>query len=449
MNLEKSEITRIINGKIFDEKLGFLDGEIWFDNNIIIDIKNTNRNEEKSSSQPFSPICEKSRNITRLNEYNSLEKINQVNTINANGGYIIPGLIDSHLHGADGYDVSDGTMEAIDGICTYELKHGITSVLPATMTLPVAQLETICVAVNQYQFSNTNLVSSKADTHNEPLIYPAHSTFLGLYLEGPFFSSEKVGAQNPLYLLKPDFELVKHLYSLSGNNIKVLSLAPELEGSMEFVDCCTKYLKDIQLSIGHTCADKYCASEAFAHGISRITHLYNAMSFADDIIEAGIKYANAPSPKAHSNQETSDDATVYAELICDGVHNDKARITRAFEEFGDDRIILISDSMRATGLPDGDYTLGGQPVTVRGRLATISNGAKAGSVTNLYECVKEAVYMGIPLESAIKAASYNPARALNLDNRIGALKTGMQPDIVILKEDLSIDSVYKKGFRII
>ena len=330
--------------------------------------------------------------------------------IDAEGLFAIPGLIDIHFHGCVGYDFCDGTQEAIRAIAEYEARWGVTSIAPATMTLGYDELAKI--------FTNA---ASYENSHGAELV--------GINMEGPYLSHAKKGAQNADFLMHPSVEHFRTMQKLSGGLIKMVAVAPEEPGAMEFI----KAVKDeVVVSVAHTTADYDIAAEAFRNGAKNVTHLYNAMP-----------------PFSHRNPgvigAAFDAEHVKVELICDGVHIAPSVIRATFKMFGDDRIILVSDSMRATGLQDGEYTLGGQKVIVSGNKATLEDGTLAGSTTNLMACMIKAVSMGIPLESAIKCASANPARQLGIYDEYGSLSPGKYADIVLLNPDLSINKVIIKG----
>ena len=210
--------------------------------------------------------------------------------------------------------------------------------------------------------------------------------------------------------------------------IKLVTIAPEAEGAME----CIKELKDeFRFSIGHTMADYDMACKAVEAGVDHVTHLYNAMCQGTH--------------REPSVSEAAADNNVFIELICDGVHVHPSVVRNAFRIYGDDRVILISDSMRATGISGGEYTLGGQKVHVNDTQATLEDGTIAGSITNLYDCMKKAIAMGIPTESAIKAATINPARSIGIDNVVGSIEAGKRADILIVDEDMKLEAVIISG----
>lgn len=336
--------------------------------------------------------------------------------IDASGCIAIPGLTDIHFHGCMGHDFCDGTREAIDAMAVYEASVGVTNIVPASMTLSQDMLLGIC---------------STAKAYREEGVQDKRAHFQGINMEGPFVSMAKKGAQNGAYIHKPDQEMFERLNEASGNCVKFLDIAPEEDGAMELID---KWHDRVVISLAHTCADYDIAREAFQRGASHVTHLYNAMN-----------------PYSHRAPgligAVADEEKVHVELICDGVHIHPAAVRTTFKIFGDDRIILISDSMRATGLEDGDYSLGGQYVKVTGNLATLKDGTIAGSVTNLADCMRTAVLkMGIPLESAVKCAAVNPAKCAGIYDSCGSITAGKYADVVLLdKEDLSLKQVILRG----
>ncbi len=331
--------------------------------------------------------------------------------IDATGLYAIPGLTDIHFHGCAGYDFCDGSMEALEAIGFYEASHGITTICPATMTLPEETLSVVCKMAAGY--SNTD-----------------RSILCGIHLEGPFLSEKKKGAQNAAYLHKPDIAMYERLNRASDNLIKIISIAPEEEGAMEFIS----ELKDkVILSLAHSTAGYEIAEEAFQRGISHVTHLFNAMP--------PFQHRD---PGVIGAAFDSNNCTV--ELICDGIHLHPSVVRASIQMFGEDRVIFVSDSMRATGLPDGSYSLGGQTVQVAQRKATLADGTIAGSVTNLFDCMKKAVKeFGIPLETAIKAAAVNTAKKIGIFTNYGSIEPGKVANILLLDQELNLNTVILKG----
>ena len=329
----------------------------------------------------------------------------------AEGGYIIPGLTDIHFHGCMGSDCCDGSIEAFRTIAAYELRQGITSITPATMTMPEDTLAQICRTVNGFSYEDG-------------------ADLCGLYMEGPFISADKKGAQNGSHIHTADTEMLQRLQDISGNKVRTVVVAPETEGAMEFI---RQNSGSINISIAHTTADYETSKKALSLGASQLTHMFNAMPPFTH---------RAPGPIGAA----ADDGDCMVELICDGVHVHPSVVRTAFRIFGDGRIILISDSMRAAGMADGTYDLGGQAVTVKGNLAVLKDGTLAGSVTNLMDCLRAAVRsMGIPLASAVKCAAVNPARAVGIIKDYGTLEPGKYANIVILNEALETKAILHKG----
>lgn len=346
----------------------------------------------------------------------SLAPSENESVLDADGLYAIPGLIDIHFHGCMGHDFCDGTVEAIDAITRYEASCGVTSVCPATMTVSPESLVQVMDA---------------ARTYNESPARPGQASLVGINMEGPFISEAKKGAQAAEHIRLCDEALFCSLQERSSGLIKLVDIAPENEGAMEFIDA----LHDkVTISLAHTTADYQTAKEAYDRGARHATHLYNAMPpFTHRA--PGVVGAAFDSPHCR------------AELICDGVHIHPSVVRATFQLFGDDRMILISDSMRAAGMEDGQYTLGGQDVAVKGKYATlVSDGALAGSVTNLMDCMRTAVKeMQIPLESAIACATMNPAKAIGIYDRYGSISTGKIANLVLLDQDLNLRQVIIHG----
>lgn len=334
--------------------------------------------------------------------------------LDASGLIMIPGLVDIHFHGCMGADMCDGTVEALDVITSYEASVGVTSVCPATMTIPRDEL--LCVMKNAGDYT-----------------YHGGAHLVGINMEGPFISPSKKGAQAAENIMHCDYEYFRELQDAANGLIKLVDIAPEEPGAFEFID---KAKDETVISIAHTAADYDTAKEAIEHGASHATHLYNAMPSLHHR-NPGVIGAVRDSQKCH------------VELICDGVHIHPSVIRATFAMFGAERMILISDSMRATGLEDGEYTLGGQPVTVRGNLATLHDGTIAGSATNLMDCMRFAVNeAGISLEEAIMCATANPAKEINIFDEAGSISVGKKADFVLLNNALDIVSVYIDGKEI-
>lgn len=330
--------------------------------------------------------------------------------IDASGLYVIPGLIDVHFHGCVGYDFCDGTQEALQHIAEYEAKCGITSIIPASLALLDDSLMEIFENARNY--------------HNQ-----SGAMLMGIHMEGPYLAPSKKGAHNEAYLKTPFVDHFRKLNKQSGNMIKILSIAPELEGAMDTIE---ELNSEVVISLAHTTAGYDLAMEAFHKGARHVTHLYNAMlPFSHR--EPGLVGAAFDTPDSK------------VELISDGFHVSPSVIRATYKMFGRDRIILISDSMRATGLENGEYTLGDLAVTVKNHKATLHDGTIAGSATNLMDCMKKAVSFGIPLEDAVTSATINPAKQTGIYDKVGSITTGKYANLVLLDKNLNVVSVILKG----
>ena len=326
--------------------------------------------------------------------------------IDAEGLLVLPGLVDIHSHGAAGEDFSDGNPEGLKKILQYEKRCGITSYCPTSMTFPKERLRQIFASIKGAQTEDG-------------------ATVVGINMEGPFLDPAKKGAHVEKWIAAPDVAFVRELNQDADGLVRLVTLAPNMDGAEEFIK---EMHEEVCISLGHTAADYDCASRAMKLGAHHVTHLYNAMQ-----------------PFGHRAPgligEAMDDPECMVELICDGYHIHPSAIRAAFRLFGPERVILISDSMRATGMENGTYELGGQEVTVKDRKAVLKDGTLAGSATNLYGCMCKAVEFGIPLEQAIMAATANPARSIGIFDRVGSIRIGKQADLLLVSENLELKRV--------
>ena len=326
--------------------------------------------------------------------------------IDAEGLLVLPGLVDIHSHGAAGEDFSDGNPEGLKKILQYEKRCGITSYCPTSMTFPKERLRQIFASIKG------------AQTEEEAKV-------VGINMEGPFLDPAKKGAHVEEWIAAPDAAFVRELNQDVDGLVRLVTLAPNMDGAEEFIK---EMHEEVCISLGHTTADYDCASRAMKLGAHHVTHLYNAMQpfghRAPGLIGAAM-----------------DDPECMVELICDGYHIHPSAIRAAFRLFGPERVILISDSMRATGMENGTYELGGQEVTVKDRKAVLKDGTLAGSATNLYGCMCKAVEFGIPLEQAIMAATANPARSIGIFDRVGSIRIGKQADLLLVSENHELKRV--------
>ena len=334
--------------------------------------------------------------------------------VDLGGATVIPGLVDVHSHGNSGADFSDGSLEGLRSMARWYAQVGVTSFAPASMTLPYDVLEKA--------FATARAV---ADEPQE-----GAARLMGIQMEGPYFSYKKRGAQNPDYLKEPDFEGFKKLYDGCGGLIRIVDVAPELPGAAEFTE---KASKLCTVSVAHTDSDYDHAKAVFDAGATHVTHLYNAMP-----------------PISHRNPgvipAAVENPNVRAELICDGYHIHPAAVRLAFSMFGGERMVLVSDSGRCAGMPEGSkFELGGQDAWLRGGVARLADGTIACSAASLWQCLVNAVRFGVKEEDAVRAATYNPACAISAQAQIGSIEEGKFADFLVCAPDYSTKTVYLSG----
>lgn len=316
--------------------------------------------------------------------------------IDAGGCRVIPGLIDVHTHGILGVDTMDANFESL---CRFYAQNGTTSVLPTTMTMDDNSLQKVC---------NSRSTFSGAQ-------------ILGFHFEGPYISEKYKGAQNEKYIKNPSVDEF-----LKFKNIKMITVAPEKYGCIDFIK---EISKNCVVCIGHTDCDYETASKAIENGAKCLTHIFNAMP---------ALHHRKPGPIG-----AAFDKNIYAQIICDGLHISPTMVRMAYNLFGEDRLILISDSLNCTGLPDGKYQSGGLEVFLKDGEARLKDGTLAGSSFTLWQCVKKAVDIGIPFESAVKMASETPAKLLSINK--GKIAEGYDADLLIIDDELNISSVIISG----
>ena len=337
--------------------------------------------------------------------------------IDLKGATVIPGLIEVHSHGNSGADFSDGDYEGLKAMARFYASCGVTSFAPASMTLP-------------YEVLAKAFATGKRLKEEAP---EGCARIMGIQMEGPYFSYKKRGAQNSDYLKEPDFEGFKALYEGCDGLVRIVDIAPELPGAAEFVE---KAKELCTVSIAHTDSDYDHAKAAIDAGVTHLTHLYNAMP--------GINHRNpGVIPAAVENKN------VRAEIICDGLHIHPAAVRMAFSMFGGARMIIVSDSGRCAGQPDGTtFELGGQMATLTDGVARLADGTIACSATNMYQCLLNCISWGIPEEDVIRACTYNPACALGAQDKVGSIEPGKLADFVICNADYSNRRVFIGGVEI-
>lgn len=331
------------------------------------------------------------------------------------GEIVVPGFIDEHIHGAMGSDAMDGTTEALNVIANAVASEGTTGFLATTMTQSPENILKAMGAVKEY-------VEKDVDEG---------AKVLGIHLEGPFISVKHVGAQPIQYVAKPEVETFDKYNKASGGNIKIVSLAPEVEGADELI----RHLAAIGVtaSAGHTDAGYNEMSRAIESGLKNVTHTYNAQK-----------------PLHHREVGTVGSAMLFDELrceaICDTIHLSVPAIKLLIKNKPHDKFVLITDSMRAKHLPDGVSELGGQEVFVKNGEARLKDGTLAGSILKMNHAVKNVVEKcGVSFTDAIDFATINPAKSLGLEDKIGSIKTGKNADFAVLDKDFNVTLTVRNG----
>lgn len=361
---------------------------------------------------------DKIENGSLLIEDGKIKKINPTNfdsdnILDANGLYISPGFIDVHIHGAGGYDTMDGTVDALNTIAKTIVKHGTTSFTPTTMTVSTKAIQKSMRVIKQLKEEGTD-----------------GANILGAHLEGPFVSPEAIGAQNPNYLLAPSISAYNEMVKDCEDAVISITLAPEVDGAKELI----KYLseKGVVCSIGHTKASYEQAMEAIKYGARHSTHLYNAMTPLNH--------------RAPGVVGAIFDSNITTETISDGIHISYPALRIAYKQKGTDKVLLVTDAMMACCMPDGEYSLGGQDVTVTNSAARLKSGSLAGSVLTLDKAVRN-VYKNsnYPLNEIVKMASYNGAKHCKVDDHKGLIKEGYDADLILFDDDINIEKVFVSG----
>jgi len=321
--------------------------------------------------------------------------------IDAQGLYLSPGFIDLQVNGGAGFGFEGGSCEEVRKIIAFHVAHGTTGLLPTTVT---ASIETVRAAIRSVKEAN-------------------HPAILGVHIEGPFISTRQKGAHNPQYILKPSIKEFERLVKGYEDFIKIVTVAPELAGATELI----ARIKEIEgiPSLGHSDATYAEAIKALDHGVALFTHLFNAM-----------REFHHREPGAVGAALECD---AMVELIADGVHVHPAAIRLLLKAIGIDRICLITDSISASGLGDGQYSLGGLDVFVKGAEARLADGTLAGSTLTMDKAVKNFTgFTGVSLPEAVRTASLNPATLLGIDERKGSIEEGKDADIIVFDEELTI-----------
>ncbi len=339
---------------------------------------------------------------------------NEITTI---GSIAAPGFLDVHIHGAGGHDVMEGTPDALQSIAKTIAVHGTTSFVATTVTANPENIYKAAQGISRY----IALQSEAADTRAE---------ILGIHFEGPFISPVRRGVHPVEWLKLPSEELLAKFIAAARGHARILTIAPELLGATPCIDAARK--SGMVVGIGHTDATCEQAFAAFHHGAHHAIHMYNAMRpFSHR--DAGVIGAVLTTPG------------VTAELIADGVHVEETAMRLLLQAKGAGGVILISDGISATGMPDGTYMLGSFEVTVSGGVCRNAEGKLAGSTLTLDRALRNIVALGASLSDALRMLTLNPATLLGIESKKGSLRAGADADIILLDDALNVTQVWTRG----
>jgi len=342
-----------------------------------------------------------------------VSEIGDAEVIDAQGKYVLPGLVDMHIHGYLGEDASDGSVEGIRIMAEGIAKNGVTSWLPTTMTVSYDELRAAFAAIRK--------VMDEGTEHGAEIV--------GINAEGPFINPSKKGAQAEDHIKPCDPDFISEYSDI----IKVFTVAPEMKGNMTAIRRIHKEHPELLISMGHTAATFAQAAKAVKAGVRHVTHLFNAQT-----------------PLAHRDPGVVGcalmDTRVSAELIADTFHVSKD-LFRMVAELKKDKLVLITDCTRAGGMPDGEYTLGGQPIFVNGIECRLADGTIAGSVLKLNNAVRNMHENNrrLPIYKAVNMASLNPAKAIGIADRKGSIECGKDADFCIADDDFQVSRTILRG----
>ncbi len=340
--------------------------------------------------------------------------INEGEIIDASGKCVLPGFVSIHTHGAVGEYAVDSDYDAVNKVSKFWATNGTTTFVPTTSTRSFDEVKRAMGAIAE-------AIERGCDG----------AAVAGVNMEGPYLSEKGRGGHNVELMRTPaefDFD---ELQKAARGNIKIVTLAPEIDGAVDFVK---KYGDKVCVSLGHSGANYDEAKAAFDAGAKLVTHLFNGM------------------PSIHHRNmgliEAAFDSSASVEIITDGVHINKSMVLMAIKMFGYDRIVIINDSMQGTGLSDGVYNFKGMVRVIKNGVGVTEDGRINGGTATILKCVKNVVKWGVPLEMAVKMATYNPAAAIGMEDKIGSIAEGKDADIVIASDALEIKNVFVKGRKI-
>lgn len=358
-----------------------------------------------------SALLLESGKISKIGKQSSLP--DEIQEIDGEGKIVIPGFIDGHIHGANGADVMDASNTALDSIASVLPREGTTSFLATTITQSPENIEKALKTVAAYKNK------------------PGQAEVIGVHLEGPFIEKSKAGAQPHAYIMEPSIEQFEDWQKLSGDKIKTITMAPEHDPNGDFIRHVSG--QGVIVSAGHTASGFSDMKRAVEHGVKQVTHLCNAMT--------GLHHRDVGTVGAAFMLHE-----LRAELIADGIHISKEMLQLVYKTMGSERLLLITDSMRAKCLQQGRYELGGQPVVVTEDRAVLEDGTLAGSILKMRDGAKQMLDLnGVTLQEVIEMASVNPAKQLGLYDRKGSITVGKDADLLLVDRQLHIASAICRG----
>ena len=366
----------------------------------------------------FTEIAEPGKLCGVENEQGNLEGTELVkeDVLDAADKYIIPGLVDIHTHGRTGKDFSKITEEGLQELLKSYAACGVTSVVATTMTNEPSVVEESLRVLGEYIRKQEEAAACNNTKDGKAGVFRAG--LLGIHMEGPFLGREKRGAHDEAYLQNPDWDRFEKLQKLSGGNIRLVTVDPSLDGANEFIKKCAEH--GIKVSLGHTTCDYETAINAQKLGADHVTHTFNAMNSLHHR-EPGLIGAAM-------------DTGMYMELICDGIHVHPAMVRLLFAAHPD-KVILVSDSISAAGMSDGEYESGGMKVTVAGGKAVLADGTIAGSAISLFDSLVNAIKFGVTAEAAVNSATCLPAKAMGMENIAGSIAVGRKAEFLVVDKE--------------
>jgi len=351
--------------------------------------------------------------ITAVGQKNRVKVPKSAKVIDASGKIVAPGFIDIHVHGGKGRDIMDASYEAVKEIAKFLVSHGTTSFVPTTISAPRPDL-----------LRAVKAVKTAMEKGNDAEV-------LGTHMEGPYINLEKRGAHNANYVRHPSIDEFEEIWEASNHAVKIVTLAPELEGSKRLI----QKLRELGIvaSIGHSNATYTQAVDAIRQGVRHATHVFNRMSDFDSR-EPGVVGAVL----------VHDELT--AELICDSIHVHPAAMNLLIRVKGSERVVLVTDAIRAAGMPDGEYALGQQRIIVKDGVSRLESGDFAGSTLTMDRAVRNIMKLvGMSLQTAVRMATINPAVVINVDENKGSLELGKDADVVVIDDEINVYMTIVKG----